>query len=527
MSKAADLAKTSTKAGFHYLWGLVISTVISSAGTIFIANLLGSDAYGLYAIVLSVPNLFVIFRDWGINSAMVRYTAQYRAENRRSELRSIFLSGIIFELSMSAILSIICLAISGYLAVNVFNRPELIFLIQISSIDILASGFLTASTAVFTGIEETTYNSIMLICQAVIKTILIVGLVLVGLGTSGAIFGYALSMIVAGIIGIIFTVSIYRKLPVPFSKKLEIKEYIKEMLKFSIPLSLSTIIAGFVSQFYIILLPIVYASNSIIGNYNIALSFVVLISFFSLPITNMLLPAFSKLDIKKDQVALKNVFQFSVKYSALIVVPVAALVMCLSGPAVSTLFGNEFDSAPFFLAMLSITYLLSATGNLSIGNIINSQGQTNLNLKYSLLTAAIGFPLGYLLIMQYGALGLIFASLFSGIPSLILSLRWIKRQFNLTVDWVSSAKIVAASAITATLTFLLVSFLSYSSLVELVIGAAFYIVFLVASFILTRTLSVNDLNSLRSMTSGLGPISRILGIILNVIEKVMVKLKLD
>jgi stage V sporulation protein B len=334
-------------------------------------------------------------------------------------------------------------------------------------------------------------------------------------------------MIVAGIIGIIFTVSIYRKLPVPFSKKLEIKEYIKEMLKFSIPLSLSTIIAGFVSQFYIILLPIVYASNSIIGNYNIALSFVVLISFFSLPITNMLLPAFSKLDIKKDQVALKNVFQFSVKYSALIVVPVAALVMCLSGPAVSTLFGNEFDSAPFFLAMLSITYLLSATGNLSIGNIINSQGQTNLNLKYSLLTAAIGFPLGYLLIMQYGALGLIFASLFSGIPSLILSLRWIKRQFNLTVDWVSSAKIVAASAITATLTFLLVNFLSYSSLVELVIGAAFYIVFLVASFILTRTLSVNDLNSLRSMTSGLGPISRILGIILNVIEKVMVKLKLD
>ncbi len=40
MSKAADMAKTTTKGGFHYLLGLVISTVISSVGTIFIAKMM-------------------------------------------------------------------------------------------------------------------------------------------------------------------------------------------------------------------------------------------------------------------------------------------------------------------------------------------------------------------------------------------------------------------------------------------------------------------------------------------------------
>ena len=47
MSKAADMARVSAKGGFHVLWGLVASTIISSVGTIFIARLLGSDLYGL------------------------------------------------------------------------------------------------------------------------------------------------------------------------------------------------------------------------------------------------------------------------------------------------------------------------------------------------------------------------------------------------------------------------------------------------------------------------------------------------
>ena len=52
--------------------GLVISTVISSVGVIFIARLLGSDLFGLHSIVLTAPSLFMIFRDWGVNSAMIR-----------------------------------------------------------------------------------------------------------------------------------------------------------------------------------------------------------------------------------------------------------------------------------------------------------------------------------------------------------------------------------------------------------------------------------------------------------------------
>jgi putative peptidoglycan lipid II flippase len=297
------------------------------------------------------------------------------------------------------------------------------------------------------------------------------------------------------------------------------------MLKYAIPISLANIIGSFMLQFYFFILPW-FVDNSIIGNYGLSNNFVVLISFFSLPITTMLFPAFSKLDVKRDSETLKNIFQYSVKYASLLVVPVAALVMCLSGPAVATLFGNKYSLAPLFLALSSISYLFTAAGNLSTGNILVSQGQTNLNLKITLLTVVIGFPLGYLLIMLFGVAGLIISSAVAGIPGLLFSLVWVKRNYGLTVDWLSSTKILASSAIAAVLTYLFVGVISFSSLVELLLGVLVYAVVLIGAILFTRALSLTDLKSLRDMTGGLGSLSKIFNAVLDILEKVMVKLKL-
>ena len=385
MSKAAEMAKVSAKGSFHLLWGLVISTVISSVATIFVARLLGSDLYGLYGIVLIAPTLIGVFRDWGINSAMVRCTAQYLSEDRASEVRSILVSGIIFEVILGMALSTVSFALSGYLAANVFHRPEIASLIQIASISILAGGLISAASSAFLGIEKMELNSLMLILQSIIKTVTMVALVIAGFGTSGAILGYTVAMVIAGLIGVTLVWTQYMKLPKLGSYKLEIKAYIKSMLSYGAPLSVSVIISGFQAQYYAFLLPIFYIADNVpIGNYGIASTFVVLIAFFATPITTMLFPAFSKLNPQKDRVTLQNVFQYSVKYASLLVIPVAALVMCLAEPAVSTLFGQTYASAPLFLALLSLTYFFPAFGSLSTSNLISSQGKTTFILYLTL-----------------------------------------------------------------------------------------------------------------------------------------------
>jgi O-antigen/teichoic acid export membrane protein len=522
MSKAADMAKVSAKGSFHLLWGLVISTVISSISTIFIARLLGSDLYGLYGIALISPSLIGVFRDWGINSAMVRYTAQFLSENRVSEVRSILFSGIIFEIAFGMTLSAVSFALSGYLATEVFNRPEIASLIQIASISILATGLINAATAAFTGIERMELNSIMLICQSIIKTVIMITLVILGLGASGAILGYTVAIIIAGLIGLVLVWTQYKNLPKVSNFKLEIKAYIKTMLSYGAPLSVSSIIGGFQSQYYSFLLPIFYVTdNSAIGNFGIASTFVVLIGFFAAPITTMLFPAFSKLNPQKDKETLLDVFQFSVKYASLFVIPVAALVMCLAEPAVTTLFGTTYSTAPLFLALISINYVNTAFGALSTGNFISSQGKTTFILYITLLSAAIGFPMGYILIMQFGVLGLIVTSLATSIPSTVISLYWIKKHYGLTVDWRSSARILLSSAITGFLTYVLISELSFSSLIRLIIGVVFFTFIFLAMSLVTKTIDKSDIENLRGMVSGLGIIGKIFNRVLGIIEKLL------
>jgi len=542
MSQAIDLAKTSTKAGFNYLWGLVISTVISSLGTIVIIRLLGPGNYGLYGLVLTIPNVLMLFRDWGMNQAIIRYTAQYRAENREPEIKSIFITGITFEIVMGIILSALTFLLAGSIApfFKAFSEhPELVTLIQIASFSILANGLITAASSIFTGTEKTTYYSIMIICQSALKTLLLIGLAMAGFGTLGAISGFTLSTIFAGIIGVAFIIILYRKIPKTSIYKLELKKYTKQMLKYATPLALLAMITGFLTQFYIIIYGYFFSDTALLGNYNAAFNFVILISFFSIPITNLLFPAFSKLDIKKDKTTLKNVFQASIKYSSLLVVPVTAIVMCLSTQAVTALFPQngiieslfdinatpQYPLTPLFLALLSINYLFTAIGSLSIGNLINSQGQTRLNLKFAILTAAIGFPMGYILIQHYNIFGLIFTSIFAPIPSLILSIIWIKKHYDLTIDWISSAKILLSSAITATLTYILLHLIHLSPAIELVIGTGFFILILFGALILTKSLSAHDIANLRTMTTNLGPITKIIHIILNNMEKILAKLK--
>jgi len=520
MTKAAEMAKVSAKGGFHILWGLIVSTLISALGTIIIANLLGPDNYGLYAIALTAPNLISIFRDWGINSAIIKYSAQYKSEKNVAKIKSVFISGLAFEIILGLSLSIVSFFLSGFLALN-FNRPTMAPLIQIASFFILTGALVNTASAAFTGVETMHLNSIVLIIQSIVKTGLIIGLLLLGLGTIGAITGFTMAVLVAGLAGLFLMWTAYKSLPKPTESKLEIFTTIKTMFKYGMPLSISTIIGGFLSQFYNYILAIYVTSNATIGNYNVALNFVVLINFFAIPVTTMMFPAFSKLNAQKDKETLKTVFQYSVKYAALVVVPVTVMVMALAQPAIGTLFQNKYTEAPLFLALLSTTYLLSALGSLSEGNLIIGQGYTTFNLKLTILGTGIGLPLGYVLISQFGVIGLIVTTFVVSIPSLFIGLRFIRKHFGVSVDWISSVKILFSSAVAGILTFIVITNLALSNITLLVMGIVIFPIAYITVALATKTINQTDSNNLREIILSLGPLRKPMLFLLKLIERFM------
>jgi O-antigen/teichoic acid export membrane protein len=305
-----------------------------------------------------------------------------------------------------------------------------------------------------------------------------------------------------------------------FMEPLKVWETMKFMFRYGLPLSFSSIFNGFVTQFYNFLIAI-YASNFLIGNYAVANNFAVLLTFFAAPITTMLFPAFSKLDPDKDKETLKIVFQSSIKYSSLLVIPPTVAVIALANPAVSALFGVEYASAPLFLALLAVNYLLTAFGSLSALNLISGQGETGLYLKLAVVTTATGIALAVLLVPTYGIVGLIITTILDGVPGLVISLHWIKKHYDASVDWVWSAKILASSAASGALTYFAVSLVSLSSWPKLIIGLAVFAAGFLLSLIASRAIRKPDIDNLRLMTSGLGPLSSITNKILKVLERLM------
>ncbi len=520
MSKAIEMARVSAKGGFHLLWGLVLSTVISAVGTIVIARLLGPENMGLYMIALAAPNLIATFRDWGVTTAMIKYSAEFNSENNVAKIRSVFVSGLVFEIIVGLGLSVLSLVLSPFLA-QFYGRPQIVQLIQIASLFILTGALVNTASAAFTGMEKMHLNSVMLIVQSLVKTALVIALVALGLGTLGAVIGFSVGVFFAGLIGVLLMYVMYRSLPKPHGSALELMKTTKMMLKYGLPLSIGVILSGFLTQFNSTIMAIFVTDNALIGNYSVALNFVVLITFFALPVTTMLFPAFSKLDAQKDRETLRNIFQYSVKYAALIVVPVTVMVMALAQPAIGTIFENKYVQAPLYLALLSVIYLFSAVGSLCTVSLINGQGYTKYNLKLTILTVAIGFPLSLVLVSQFGIIGLIAASTIAGLPSFFLTLRFIKKHFVVSLDWISSLKILFSSAASGLLTYFTIFLLPFGDPIKLVVGVVIFVVAFLFITAVTKTLNEGDLANISEVANAMGPLRKPLVFVINFVKKLM------
>ena len=132
----------------------------------------------------------------------------------------------------------------------------------------------------------------------------------------------------------------------------------------------------------------------------------------------MLFPAFSKINPKNEIELLQIVFASSVKYAAMILIPATTAMMVLSKPMISTLFGEKWIYAPFFLTLYVISNLFTIFGSLSLKSLLAGLGETKIRMKLSLITLAIGIPIAFLLIPTMGIVGLILTTLVAEIPSI-------------------------------------------------------------------------------------------------------------
>ena len=533
-----DMGKTSAKGSFQLLIGVVGSNVIMAVGTLILAAVLSRDQLGLYSVAIVPSSMINFFRDWGVNSALTKEIAQRRASGKEDEIHGLIVSGVIFEVISGALCSLICFASAGLLAAFL-KMPGSSALISISSIYIFAGAISAAAGGIFVGFERMKLSSLTTILSAVVKTAIGPVLVVLGYGTMGATVAYVMYGVVGGGVGIALVYfALYRPLHKLNSGKGDALKTLRPMLSYGIPLTLSNIMIGVLPLLFSFLMASI-AGASLMGDYAAGVYFSVILTFFVIPISTALFPAFAKVNPQKEPELLKTVFASATKYASVLIVPATILIMTLSSPMVNTLWPNKFPNAPFLLTLYATVNLFVAIGTISVGALMTGLGQTKRLLLQSALSFAFCAPIAAFLFLNgsglspltgmiIGIFGIVLSG--SSLPGLIWGLTWVWKKYRVKVDLLGAVKIFAASGAAALVTLLFLMFFSPSPLtrtvaiIQLVVGFFLFLLIYVAVAPLAGAVNIVDVSNMRTMSSNLGSVSKVLELPLKIMEK-MLKLR--
>ena len=106
---------------------------------------------------------------------------------------------------------------------------------------------------------------------------------------------------------------------------------------------------------------------------------------------------------------------------------------------------------------------------------------------------------------------------------MIVSLWYVEKYYAATIDWMSSTKILSASALSALATYIILSQLSLPSWIELVIGATIFLLAYTTLVSLIGAINRTDIQNIKEMLKELGPLSKLFSPPLNLIEKLLLK----
>jgi len=503
------IAQKAAQGGLFLFIGNTSSTVILAAGAILVARLLGPFSYGLYTLSVAIPLLLVALADTGMNFALVRLPARLRAEGDNARANRLVKLGFLLKLVISTAASIVCYAGSAFIASIVLNRPELTPFIQLASLMIVFQAIFEATSNIFIGQDLMQYSASIQILQATLKGALAPVLVFVGLGITGAIWGYVLALAAAGLTGatLLFTrhVRSSGQTTGPASTELH------TLLGYGLPLYAAAILSVFLTQYQNIVLAH-FASNVEVGNFGATWTFVTFMAILSYPITTAIFPMFSKMNPKDQRSDLARGFVLAVKYSSLLMIPASVAVMVFSRDLIYLTYGRAYALAPQYLVILAALYLLTAISYLVLGSFLSGIADTRTVLKCGVVTLAVYLPLGPVLAALWGPYGLLIAYILSNATSTLYGLRQTSVKHAARPDLKASGRILLAALAAAIPTIALIQLDGWGvGAVNLVVGGLLYLAIYLTLAPILGAVEKQDILSLRTLLGG----TRIVAVLVN------------
>ena len=150
----SNLTKKAVRGVFIVFFFSIIGSLFGYASRVFLANKLSVADFGLFFAVFALVQYLEFFRSLGLSTAIVKFTAEYKALMKFDMLKTILYVAIGIILSTSLIIVFILIVSSNYLAVNYFKTSKALPIILVLSAWFFIRGVQDTIFVIFYGFQK-------------------------------------------------------------------------------------------------------------------------------------------------------------------------------------------------------------------------------------------------------------------------------------------------------------------------------------------------------------------------------------
>lgn len=494
----------------------ILMSLIGVWFSLYISDKIGSEAMGLFQLIMSVYAFSITLATSGVNLAATRLVAEEIGKNRPSGIKAALHKCLIYSILFGCGTAVVLYCNADFVGMRLLGDQQTILPIKVMAFSLPFLAMSSALSGYFTGVRRVIKNASVQISEKFIQIFLtIVGLTM--FAPNGLEYT-CLAMIGAGVISELFSFICSYLLYLYDSKRYQQGEsppcgITKRLLGIALPIALSSYIRSGLLTMKNLLVPVQLRKSGLSSKetfsafgiiQGVAVPVIMFPSTFLNSFSNLIVPELAECQAATkditDNVRIHHIINWMFQITLLFSIGVAGILLCFSEQIGSMV--SSDSSIGFYLRLFAplipVMYLDNAVDNMLKG--LNEQVSS---MRYNVIDAFVSVILVFFLLPIYGIKGYLFVIFVSEILNAALSLnRLVKKtklRFKLS-NWVVKPIIcITISTLGVSLMMQALAFSHYSKWVVVMSAIALSTAVYFAALRISLCFDHEDVNWIRNI----------------------------
>jgi O-antigen/teichoic acid export membrane protein len=347
--------RTKIVSGFSVeLVSQLFSVVVSGLLLVILARLLSPEGYGLLYLSIAIFSVIILITSFGFSRSAARYVTDY-LESDPGQIPHIIRISAIYCFASIAITSIGLVLFREQIA-HWLGEPDLQPLLAIGVLYVVFYSCVEYFRRIFQGFKKIKTSATLNIVHTLVKFVFIIAFVVAGFGAVGALAGYVVSLVAATLLGVAL---LYRTLRTHESSTQIESGLRRRVFEYSLPITLTSSGTVLIKRVDLILIGF-FLNPAAAGYYTISKQ---IIEFVVKPANSLgfsISPRYSEQCSKGNFGEAAKLYQDALQSMVLLYAPAAIGLFIVAEPAITLVFGQEYQNAAPVVQVFSVFVLIQA-----------------------------------------------------------------------------------------------------------------------------------------------------------------------